>query len=89
MNLSIRLKNVLAKARISPRHLGGAIGIHFVTIYRTLNDDGNRQPIHEQILTDAVNKLEAWIEEGKLPFSDTTPRKEKTNLLKRLFDNHD
>lgn len=89
MSLSSRLNRVLKEARISPRHLGGAIKIHFVTIYRTLNNDGSRQPIHEQILTDAVDKLEAFISEGKLPFDASVSRKEKTDRLKDLFDNHD
>lgn len=89
MNLGQRIEATLKQAKLSPRNLGGAIRIHFVTIYRTINNDGSRQAVHEQVLTNAVNKLESLIAEGKLPFTEKLGRKEKTDRLKDLLDNHD
>lgn len=88
MTLGQRLATTLKRAGLSPRHLGGATKIHFVTIYRTINGDGNRQPIHEQVLTNALDKLDVLLERGDLPFRENLQRKEKTERLKNLLDNH-
>lgn len=89
MELSERLRTTLAKAKLSPRHLGGATRIHFVTIYKAINNDGVRQPIYEQVLTSALDKIDILLAEGKLPFTEKLARKEKTDRLKDLLNTHD
>lgn len=89
MNLSERLSKCLKEAGLSPRNLGGAINIHFVTIYKAINDDGTRQPLHEQVLITTLDKLDALIAAGTLPFKEKLNKKDKTARLKDLLDNHD
>lgn len=89
MDLSARLNQSLRAADLSPRNLGGATNIHFVTIYKAKNGDGNRQPLHEQVLLQALDKIDALVKEGKLPFLEKLNRKDKTAKLKDLLDNHD
>lgn len=44
-------------------------------------------PSHEQILTNAMNKIDALVERGDLPFSGKLSRKEKTDRLTALLNN--
>lgn len=89
MNLSERLTRSLRAADLSPRNLGGATNIHFVTIYKAKNGDGNRQPLHEQVLLQALDKIDTLVGNGALPFREKLNRKDKTARLKDLLDNHD
>ena len=87
-DLSQRLADTIKKAGMSPRNLGGATGIHFVTIYRAMNGQGVRQPLHEQTLTNALDKLDKLIFDGLLPVKDEMTRTQKTTYLTHLFDTH-
>lgn len=89
MNLGQRIKTTLQTAGLSPRHLGGATRVHFVTIYRIINrDDDNIFPSTEHILVTALDKIDSMVEAGQLPLTEKLSRKEKTERLAVMLANH-
>lgn len=86
MKLGERIAKTLKGAGLTPRHLGGATRIHYVTIYRQINEpDGGISPLHEQTLTQALDKIDRLLDTGQLPLSPKLSRKEKTDTLKLLL----
>lgn len=89
MKLGERIRSSLAVAGLNPRHLGGATRIHFVTIYRIMNNaDGNMFPSNEHTLTEALRKIDSMVKQGKLPMTGKLSRKEKTDRLKAMLADH-
>lgn len=88
--LGDRLRLTLKRAGLTPRHVGGATRIHFVTIYRQINEpDGGISPLHQQTLVAALDRIDLLVSEGKLPLTEKLSRKEKTDRLKSLLEQTD
>lgn len=86
MKLGERIHGVLAAGGLTPRHLGGATKVHFVTIYRIMgNADANIYPSTKNTLALALSKIEQMIEAGTLPLTEKLSRKEKTERLTALL----
>lgn len=90
MELGERIQKTLAVARITPRHLGGATRVHFVTIYRILNDGGKGVTgSTEYVLNHALNKIDKLVDSGVLPFTEKLSKQEKTAKLTDLLAERD
>lgn len=86
MKLGSRIRETLARAGLTPRHLGGVTAIHFVSIYRIMNNpDTDTPPLHKNTLNDALRRIDVLCEDGRLPFTGKLSRKEKTDRLKDLL----
>ena len=84
-----RTEEALKVARLSARNLGGAIGIHFVTIYRVMrSEDGSLNPPYEHTLNTALNKIARLVEAGELPFKDRLSGNDKTSRLAVLLNDN-
>jgi hypothetical protein len=88
MELGDRIRHTLKRGGLTPRHLGGAIKIHFVTIYRTIDGGVDTSPLNKQVLTEALDKIDRLIEAGQLPMREKLNRVEKTTRLSVLLANH-
>lgn len=87
MTTGERIKSTLQVAGLTPRHLGGATKIHFVTIYRSINGANELYAVHEDVLTKALTKIEALVAKGDLPMRGKLSRKEKTDRLTHMLAN--
>lgn len=89
MTLGERLKETLSVARLTPRHLGGATRVHFVTIYRLMRDSSDTSfPSIEHTLNVALDKINGLVAKKKLPLEGKLSRSEKTQRLKDMLDNY-
>lgn len=89
MTLGERLKATLAVAGITPRHLGGATRVHFVTIYRLMREGSDTSfPLIEQTLTEALDKIDRMLADKTLPIAERLSRTEKTKRLSDLLNKH-
>lgn len=85
-HLGERVRNTLKVARISPRNLGGAIKVHYVTIYRLMSSaDGTLNPPYEHTLTTALSRIDQLVEEGRLPIPEKLSGHEKTARLAAML----
>lgn len=78
-------------AGITPRHLGGATRVHFVTIYRIMDADYDRSVTGstEYVLTEALDKIDRLVDAKVLPFTEKLSKKEKTAKLTALLADKD
>lgn len=88
MKLGERIQRTLSMAGLTPRHLGGATRVHFVTIYRIMDDEEGKAVTAstEYVLTHALNKIDRLLEDKVLPFTEKLNQREKTAKLKALLD---
>lgn len=88
MDLGQRIRNTLSRARLTPRHLGGATKVHFVTIYRLMDAGAthNTSSLVEHTLTTALDKIDILLANGSLPIEGDLNRKGKTDKLIALLD---
>lgn len=83
------MKATLAVAGLTPRHLGGATRVHFVTIYRLMREGSDTSfPLIEQTLSEALTKIEQMVQEHTLPITERLSRTEKTQRLTDLLNKH-
>lgn len=81
-----RIRSTLKVARISPRNLGGATQVHFVTIYRVMSSaDGSLTQPYEHTLTAALDRIDTLVKEGKLPIQEKLSGVEKTARLAAML----
>lgn len=90
-NIGQRLGQTLTRARLSPRNLSAVTQVHFTTIYSLKRQNGKAKtfPLIEKTLSDTLDKIEALLEQGVLPFRDVTSDKEKTDRLVAVLANND
>jgi hypothetical protein len=89
MNIGERLGKTLPGAGISPRNLAAVTKVHFTTIYGLIRTKGKTYPLVEQTLSDALNKIDNLVADGKLPIRDTISTKEKTKRLGEMLAAND
>ncbi len=86
MELGERLRQTLAVAGLTPRHLGGATRVYYTTIYRIMG--GRDQKVSgsvEYVLTKALDKIEHMVEQGELPVTEKLSCKETTERLASML----
>lgn len=83
MNIGERLGISLRGANLSPRNLAAVTEVHFTTIYGLIRTNGKTYPLVEKTLSQALDKIDKLVQDGKLPIRDAISNKEKT---KRLAD---
>lgn len=89
MCLGDRIKETLKAANLTPRHLGGATRVHFVSIYSLMRDGTIvPNPLTKHALTTALTRIDELVKEGKLPLTGRLTRKEKTEQLMALLSDH-
>lgn len=84
-SIGIRLKEAMKLAGVNPRQVGGAAKIHFVTIYRIIDDSNIPNPLTEEALEKVIARLHELVNAGHLPLRGVMSRKEKTDTLARLL----
>lgn len=88
MKLGERIKASLLVAGLTPRHLGGATRVHFVTIYRLMREGSDTSfPSIEHTLEEALNKIDILVKRKELPLDKKLSRTEKTQRLTYMLDN--
>lgn len=84
-----RLKRSLRMARVTPRHLSAATRIHYTTIYRAMEINGTEShaltKANKHTLELALDKIDALVENGKLPFTGKLTTAEKAERLSQLI----
>lgn len=85
--LGRRLETVLRRANLTPRNLGGATRVHWVTIYAIIRGDSMKStPLVHHTLSDALDKIESLIAAGALPFNEPMQRRQQTERLIQLLN---
>lgn len=86
-----RLKRSLRMAGVNPRHLSAATRIHYTTIYRAMETNGTEShaltKANQHMLELALDKIDALVKKGDLPFTGKLSTAEKAERLTQLISN--